>query len=60
MPQHQADNRPMLEKKFSNLVTPFQRFMQDQVTASMILIVCTLLALFIANSSWALVYQHAL
>jgi NhaA family Na+:H+ antiporter len=42
-----------LEKGFTKLVTPFQRFIRDQKTASAILITCTIIALLIANSPLA-------
>ncbi|OMH33979.1 Na+/H+ antiporter NhaA [Motiliproteus sp. MSK22-1] len=44
-----------LEKSFEKLYSPFQNFIRDQTTSSMILIVCVIIALVIANSPF---YQH--
>ena len=46
-----------LEKKFTNIITPFQKFMHNQVTASVILIICTVIALILSNSSYATWYN---
>lgn len=48
-----------LEKGFASVVEPFQGFIQDQKTASTLLLLCTLIALIIANSPLANAY-HAL
>lgn len=48
-----------LEKGFANVVTPFQEFVHEQKTTSMLLLVSTLIALIIANSPLAGAY-HAL
>jgi hypothetical protein len=40
-----------LERKFEKIMPPFQRFTHDQVTGSILLIICTLTALLVANSS---------
>jgi NhaA family Na+:H+ antiporter len=39
-----------LEKGFANIVSPFQQFIRDQKTASLLLLAGTLIALIIANS----------
>lgn len=39
-----------LEKRFEQVVSPFQSFIRDQTTSSMLLIVCTGVALWLANS----------
>lgn len=39
-----------LEKKLEEIIPPFQRFTHDQTTGSILLIICTLAALLIANS----------
>jgi NhaA family Na+:H+ antiporter len=60
-PQPGKENsRTVLEEKFTNIISPFQRFLRDQATASIILIVCTLFALFLANSELAADYQALL
>jgi NhaA family Na+:H+ antiporter len=48
-----------LEKGFANVVTPFQEFIHEQKTTSMLLLASTLIALIIANSPLADAY-HAL
>jgi len=40
-----------LERKFEKIIPPFQRFTHDQATGSVLLIICTLTALLVANSS---------
>ena len=42
------------------MITPFQEFIQDQKTASVVLVVCTILALVIANSAWSHKYNALL
>ena len=49
-----------LEETFGRMVSPFQTFLRDQATASAILIVCTLLALLIANSYLSEAYHDLL
>ncbi|MGD8629528.1 MAG: Na+/H+ antiporter NhaA, partial [Gammaproteobacteria bacterium] len=47
-----ADDRigTPLEKKLEGIIPPFERFTHDQTTGSILLIICTLAALLIANS----------
>lgn len=45
----EQQNKQRLEDKFETIVTPFQSFMRDQATASILLILCTVIALLIAN-----------
>lgn len=56
-----ADKTPSeqtrLERRFERAVTPFQEFVGDQTTSSLLLILCTAAALFIANSSYAEAYR---
>ncbi len=49
-----------LEKGFASVLTPFEQFIRDQKTASALLLVCTLFALIIANSSLADLYQRVI
>ncbi|MGA9572916.1 MAG: Na+/H+ antiporter NhaA, partial [Lysobacterales bacterium] len=49
-----------LEKGFATIITPFQDFIKDQTTASVILIVCTVLAMVLANSPLAQWYESIL
>jgi NhaA family Na+:H+ antiporter len=58
MPQEKISGQ--IEERFSSLVSPFQSFMRDQVTASVILIIFTFVALLIANSDFANIYHHLL
>jgi Na+:H+ antiporter, NhaA family len=46
-----------LEKKFERALTPFQEFVGDQTTSSMLLIACTATALIIANSPFSGEYE---
>lgn len=48
-----AQTKTPLEKGFEKLYLPFQAFIHSQTTTSLLLIVCVLIALFIANSPWA-------
>ena len=49
-----------LEKKLEDIIPPFQRFTHDQTTGSILLIICTLTALLIANSTLARGYESLL
>lgn len=46
-----------LEKGFANAVSPFQDFIHEQKTTSILLLLSTLIALIIANSPLADAYQ---
>lgn len=53
-----------LEQKVEQVITPFHDFVQDQTAGSMLLILCTVIALALANSMFAhdyetLVHTHA-
>lgn len=54
------DSNTTIEKKFKKVITPFQAFIADQTTTSLILIVCVVAALSIANSPLQSAYQHIL
>jgi NhaA family Na+:H+ antiporter len=49
-----------LEQRFERVVTPFQEFIKDQTISSIILILCTFVALAIANSPLAASYERLL
>ena len=49
-----------LEKKLEQIIPPFQRFTHDQTTGSILLIICTLGALLLANSSLDRGYESLL
>jgi NhaA family Na+:H+ antiporter len=53
----EAEATSALEKGFENVVTPFQRFIRDQKTGSALLL-CTMVALLIANSPLAPAYEN--
>jgi NhaA family Na+:H+ antiporter len=59
-PRLRGEVTSALEKGFANVVTPFQAFIRDQKTASLLLLACTLLALVIANSPLSTWYQSFL
>lgn len=47
-----------LERKFERALSPFQEFVNDQTTSSKLLIICTVAALFLANSPYAGAYRE--
>ncbi|MEO7020217.1 MAG: Na+/H+ antiporter NhaA [Ktedonobacteraceae bacterium] len=50
----QPENRPLAER----LLTPFQEFVHAETSSGILLLVCTIIALFLANSPWATNYEH--
>ncbi len=46
------------ERSFRKIISPFEEFIKHQTTASVILIVCLVIALVIANSPLADIYQR--
>jgi len=46
------------EHSFRKVITPFEEFIQNQTTASVLLMVCLVIALLIANSPLADMYQQ--
>ena len=59
--QQQGDiyNAP-LEKVFDRIITPFEEFIHNQAASGLLLMATTLLALILANSFLAELYQHIL
>ena len=55
--QDKATAQTRLEQRFERALTPFQEFVSDQTTSSLLLIGCTLAALLIANSPYAHAYE---
>ena len=49
-----------LEKMFDKIVTPFEEFIHQETTSGILLMICTVTALIIANSVLAENYQHLL
>jgi NhaA family Na+:H+ antiporter len=65
MPIKKGNNKPdkmgtSLERKLEKILPPFQRFTHDQATGSILLIICTLTALLVANSTLAHDYESLL
>jgi NhaA family Na+:H+ antiporter len=54
----QGETTSTLEEGFKNVITPFQRFIGDQKTGSALLLLCTVVALVIANSPLAPAYEN--
>ncbi len=48
------------EKAFDRILTPIEEFIHRQTTSGILLMLCAVLALFIANSPWAEAYHHFL
>jgi len=48
------------EKYFNRISTPFEHFLHSQTTTGIILMFVTVLALFLANSSFSEIYSHFL
>ena len=46
------------EKAFDTLLSPLDEFIHRQTTSGMLLMLCAVIALIIANSPWAESYQH--
>ncbi|MFT6914103.1 MAG: NhaA family Na+:H+ antiporter [Motiliproteus sp.] len=46
------------ERSFDRVLTPLDRFIHRQTTSGLLLMLCALVALGIANSPWAESYQH--
>lgn len=48
------------EKAFERILTPLEEFVHRQTTSGVLLMLCAVAALFIANSQWNSAYQHFL
>ena len=59
MDKKDANYQPW-EKAFGRLATPIEEFIHDETAAGLILIVCTVVALFLANSFMYEHYAHLL
>jgi len=49
-----------LEKVFDRIHTPFEEFIHDEATSGLLLMVCAVIALVLANGPWAENYAHIL
>ncbi|OQX47535.1 MAG: Na+/H+ antiporter NhaA, partial [Candidatus Sedimenticola endophacoides] len=56
----QHTNYQPWEKSFDKIVTPFEEFIHDETASGLILMGCTLVALFLANSFLSEHYAHLL
>ena len=57
---YQSENANSWERLFGKLLTPIEAFTRNSSASGILLIVCTLAALIIANSPWSDVYHHLL
>ncbi len=48
------------EKAFDRILTPIEEFIHRQTTSGILLMLCAVIALLIANSPWAEAYHHIL
>ena len=48
------------EKAFDRVLTPLDEFIHRQTTSGVLLMICAVIALYIANSQWNTVYHHLL
>ncbi|MET0100961.1 MAG: Na+/H+ antiporter NhaA [Sedimenticola sp.] len=59
MDKNHANYQPW-EKTFDKISTPFEEFIHEETASGMILMVCTIVALFLANSFLHHHYEHVL
>ena len=48
------------EKAFDRVLTPLEEFIHRQTTSGILLMLCAVVALYIANSTWSETYHHLL
>ncbi len=48
------------EKAFDRVLTPLEDFIHRQTTSGILLMLCAIVAIYIANSQWSEVYHHVL
>ena len=48
------------EEAFNRVLTPLDEFIHRQTTSGVLLMLCALVALYIANSQWSVAYHHLL
>jgi NhaA family Na+:H+ antiporter len=46
------------EKAFDRVLTPLEHFIHRQTTSAILLMVCAVVALYLANSRWSEDYHH--
>ncbi len=64
-PQYQPVTAPSVntapwERMFDRVLTPLDDFIHQQITSSILLMICTVAAMLIANSTWGQDYLHFL
>src|SRR5210317_1660203 len=59
MRDERAHHQPW-EKVFERVATPFEEFIHEETTSGLILMVCTIIAMFLANSFLHQAYEHVL
>ena len=48
------------EKAFDQVLTPLDEFIHRQTTSGILLMLCAIVALYVANSQWSEAYHHLL
>ncbi len=48
------------EKAFDRILTPFDEFIHRQTTSGILLFICAIVAIYLANSQWSEIYQNFL
>jgi len=48
------------EKAFKRVLTPLEEFIHRQTTSGILLMLCAVIALYLANSQWSAAYHHLL
>ena len=48
------------EKAFNSVLSPLEEFIHRQTTSGILLMLCAVAALFLANSQWSEMYHHLL
>jgi len=48
------------EKSFERILTPLEEFIHRQTTSGILLMLCAIAALYLANSQWSAAYHHLL
>ena len=60
MPKNKGIYHAPWEKSFNRILTPLEEFIHRQTTSGVLLMICAVIALVIANSTWHEEYQHFL
>ena len=48
------------EKAFDRVLTPLEDFIHRQTTSGILLMLCAIVAIYVANSQWSEAYHHVL